>query len=102
MSEYIAPSSLVPKHRLATMLHQLKDWELSRCVFHNSKEPLSLYTDHAIESDDFPSYNSETLYGHDGEVWCVAFSHDGERLASVGADGKVLIWNTEVSGALIY
>src|SRR4051794_18855904 len=29
-----------------------------------------------------------------GGVACVAFSHDGERLASAGADGAVKIWNS--------
>ncbi|RPA72278.1 WD domain-containing protein [Ascobolus immersus RN42] len=95
LSRYISPTSLVPEHRLATILHQMREAQLAKCPYHNSKEPPSLYSDHQFETDNFPCFNSETLYGHDGEVWHLAFSHDGERLVSVGTDTNVLIWNTE-------
>ena len=34
----------------------------------------------------------EVLRGHDGAVSSVAFSPDGSRLASVGAEGVVRVW----------
>ncbi len=37
--------------------------------------------------------NVRTLYGHTGPVMCVAWSHDGRRIASGGTDGSVKIWD---------
>jgi WD40 repeat protein len=36
-----------------------------------------------------------TLYGHAGEVWSVAFSHDRKWLASGSADGTVRLWGVK-------
>ncbi|KAL1994284.1 hypothetical protein VTN49DRAFT_2953 [Thermomyces lanuginosus] len=43
----------------------------------------------------------ETLKGHEGAVWCVAWAHPkfGTILASSSYDGKVLIWREQSSGA---
>lgn len=43
----------------------------------------------------------ETLKGHEGAVWCVAWAHPkyGNILASAGYDGKVLIWREGPSPA---
>ncbi|KLU88530.1 protein transporter SEC13 [Magnaporthiopsis poae ATCC 64411] len=40
---------------------------------------------------------TETLKGHEGAVWCVAWAHPkyGNILASSGYDGKVLIWREQ-------
>jgi len=43
----------------------------------------------------------ETLKGHEGAVWCVAWAHPkyGTILASSSYDGKVLIWRESPAGA---
>ncbi|KAI1910942.1 GTPase-activating protein S13 [Ophidiomyces ophidiicola] len=43
----------------------------------------------------------ETLKGHEGAVWCVAWAHPkfGTILASSSYDGKVLIWREQGSAA---
>ena len=41
-----------------------------------------------------------TLQGHDGWVKTVAFSPDGKRLVSGGADGKIIVWNAKTGQRL--
>ncbi len=34
-----------------------------------------------------------TLFGHEGEVTCLAFSSDGSQVVSGGIDGRVILWD---------
>ncbi|GAC72365.1 vesicle coat complex COPII, subunit SEC13 [Moesziomyces antarcticus T-34] len=48
-----------------------------------------------------PSTNAETLHGHQGPVWQVAWAHPtfGDILASCSYDGKVIIWKDNGAAA---
>ena len=48
-----------------------------------------------------PSTNAETLHGHQGPVWQVAWAHPtfGDILASCSYDGKVVIWKDNGAAA---
>eukprot|EP00727_Mastigamoeba_balamuthi_P011662 m51a1_g7118 putative intraflagellar transport protein 122 homolog isoform x2 (1281) ;mRNA; r:111972-117314 len=43
-----------------------------------------------------------TLKGHKSTVYCVAFSSDGKRFASGGADCTIVIWKNTLEGILKY
>jgi WD repeat-containing protein 26 len=83
---------MLPEHRLAVLLEQVKESQISSCLFHTSAQSPSLYADHVCDRSQFPSEVMVELEKHSNEVWQIAFSHDGSRLASCGQDSFVLIW----------
>ncbi|KAL9715363.1 hypothetical protein Ac2012v2_002027 [Leucoagaricus gongylophorus] len=104
---YIPPSVMIPQRRLATLLHQAREYQHSRCVYHNSpleSSTFSLYTDHHCNKSDFPNTTTTILQGHSDEVWNLQWSHDGSYLATCGKDKTAIIWKTGLStetGAVI-
>ncbi|KAI1438784.1 WD40 repeat-like protein [Xylaria sp. CBS 124048] len=92
LSKCISPSVMLPEHRLAILLHQVKDSQIGNCFWHSSSAPPSLYSDHSCNKADFPTETVVELDDHAGEVWQVVFSHDGTKLASCGSDKQVIIW----------
>lgn len=91
---------MIPQRRLATLLHQAREYQHSRCVYHNSpleSSTFSLYTDHHCNKSDFPNTTTTILQGHSDEVWNLQWSHDGSYLATCGKDKTAIIWKTGVS-----
>jgi WD40 repeat protein len=98
--DYIPPSIMIPQRRLATLLRQAREYQHSRCVYHNSPletSTFSLYTDHHCNKSDFPNTTTTILRGHSDEVWNMQWSHDAMYLATCGKDRTTIIWKTGVS-----
>ncbi|PBP21269.1 WD domain-containing protein [Diplocarpon rosae] len=91
--ECISPSVMLPEHRLAILLHQVKKHQIGSCLYHNTPASPSLYQDHACDRSNFPLHTVLELDKHTGEVWEVKFSNDGGRLASCGKDGTCIIYD---------
>ncbi|KAI3334960.1 WD40-repeat-containing domain protein [Ustulina deusta] len=92
LSKCISPSVMLPEHRLADLLNQVKESQITGCIWHSCGEAPSLYSDHVCNRLDFPTETVFELDDHAGEVWQVVFSHDGTKLASCGSDKQVIIW----------
>ncbi len=84
---------MLPEHRLAVLLGQVKENQINNCLFHSRSDTPSLYSDHVCDKSHFPSESMVDLDKHASEVWQVAFSHDGTRLASCGEDRAIIIWD---------
>lgn len=95
--ESISPSVMIPEHRLASLLHQVKQTQISKCLYHNTANSPSLYSDHKCDRNQFPLATVQVLKYHSDEVWFVQFSNDGTRLATSSKDNTVIIWDLEVS-----
>ncbi|KAI0884447.1 WD domain-containing protein [Annulohypoxylon maeteangense] len=93
LSKCISPSVMLPEHRLATLLTQVKANQVDRCYWHSCATSPSLYSDHACERQQFPTENVLELDEHAEQVWQVVFSHDGTKLASCGQGKQVIIWD---------
>ncbi len=85
---------MVPEHRLAILLQQVKQNQISNCLYHNTAMSPSLYSDHSCDRSQFPLRTVLELTQHSDEVWYLEFSHDGSRLATASADNTVIIYDT--------
>lgn len=94
LSKSISPSVMIPEHRLAVLLDQVKEGWISNCLYHNTAASPSLYVDHGCDRDDFPSKTVLELRHHTDEVWFLRFSHDGTKLATTSKDATVVIYDT--------
>lgn len=86
---------MLPEHRLAILLDQVKRNQISNCLYHHTALSPSLYQDHTCDRNQFPTHTVHELDNHSGEVWQLKFSNDGTRLASSGDDGACLIYEVD-------
>lgn len=86
---------MIPENRLAVLLEQVKQSQISNCLYHNTADSPSLYSDHMCNRENFPLKTMLKLANHSGEVWEVKFSNDGRRLASCGSDGFTVIYDIQ-------
>lgn len=86
---------MIPEHRMAELLTQVKEASIRNCPYHNTRRWPSLYTDHVCDRDDFPLDTVCELDRHTDEVWFIAFSNDGTRLATASKDSIVVIYETQ-------
>lgn len=94
LSTSISPSVMIPERRLAVLLDQVQEQQLSQCLYHNTDKAPSLYYQHMCDDDDFPLHVYEELREHRDEVWYLEFSHNGSMLATAGKDNKVIVYST--------
>lgn len=87
---------MIPESRLASLLQQVKQTQISNCLYHNTSNSPSLYSDHTCDRNQFPSSTVEILSDHVDEVYCVKFSNDGTKMASASKDKSIIIWDVEV------
>ncbi|KAI8393918.1 WD40-repeat-containing domain protein [Radiomyces spectabilis] len=96
LQRFIAPTTMIPKARLLTLINQAFDWQRRECLYHDSIDAhYSLFADHACDKNRFPSKTIRVLEGHQDEVWHIAFSHNGRYMASVSRDKTCIIWDVE-------
>ncbi|KAF9891475.1 hypothetical protein FE257_003941 [Aspergillus nanangensis] len=94
LSRSISPSVMIPDNRLAILLDNVKQNQINRCLYHNTANAPSLYSDHKCDRDDFPLRTGIELSQHSDEVWYCQFSHDGTKLVTAGRDHTVNIYDT--------
>ena len=91
---------MIPEHRLAALLDEVKDSWIGNCLYHNTADSPSLYLDHNCERDDFPTKVVLDLKDHKDEVWYLKFSNDGTKLASTSKDTTIIIYETSTYNIL--
>jgi WD40 repeat protein len=86
---------MIPEHRLANLLDQVKNSWISNCLYHNTEASPSLYVDHSCDREDFPLKAVVELSNHKDEVWFLKYSNDGTMLATTSKDNSIVIYETE-------
>ncbi|EMD38068.1 hypothetical protein CERSUDRAFT_152691 [Gelatoporia subvermispora B] len=95
LQRHIPSSVMMPQKRFATLLDQARQFQLSRCLYHNaplSPRNFTLYADHQCDRNALPRVTTAILEVHTDEVWNLQWSHSGMYLASASRDKSAIIW----------
>ena len=84
---------MIPDHRLAVLLDQVKQNQILRCLYHNPTTSSSLFSDHTCDPNQFPNETILELKQAD-EIYFLEFSHDGKMLATSGQDHVAIVYDT--------
>ncbi|KNC96976.1 uncharacterized protein SPPG_09504 [Spizellomyces punctatus DAOM BR117] len=94
LQKHIPSAIMIPERRLDILLDQAIQLQKMNCLYHNvSEESTSLYVDHSCDRNRFPCITTHIFEEHADEVWFLAFSHDGNYLASASKDMTAVIWS---------
>lgn len=87
---------MIPSRRFDVLLEQARQFQRNSCLYHNTSDPFSLYTDHTCGRERFPTVTTFILE-HTNEVWDLRWSNNGEYLATASADKTAIIWRIGVT-----
>lgn len=113
LQSFFPASVMLPPRRLHTLLSQAAEFQIDRCLFHNSSSVLNAFElsgtrsssqlspldssflalDHQCPRENFPHETIQILAEHCEEAWYCKFSNDGLRLASGSKDMTVIVWD---------
>ena len=92
--ESISASVMIPDQRLVQLLDQVKQNQISRCLYHNPLSPMSLFTNHECDRNNFPLQTIRELDENPSEIYIVKFSNNGKMLASGSLNKIVCTYDT--------
>ncbi|KAF2153410.1 WD40 domain-containing protein [Myriangium duriaei CBS 260.36] len=94
LSTSIAPSVMIPEHRLAALFKQVQQHQINDCLYHNTDVTPSLYHDHICDRAEFPLEPLTEMHDHTDEVWYAAFSPTGSHLATASQNNAIFVYSS--------
>ncbi|KAI0086137.1 WD40 repeat-like protein [Irpex rosettiformis] len=99
LQRYIPSSVMIPQRRFASLLDHARDYQRTRCLYHNiplDAHNFTLYADHVCDKDHFPRITTAILEVHTDEVWNLQWSHSGSYLATASKDKSAVVWRIDL------
>jgi WD40 repeat protein len=76
-----------------TLISQALEFQKHKCLYHVHDDSNGLLADHQCHRSGFPTHTAYIFDEHQDEVWYIAFSNDGTKLASASRDARAIIWD---------